>query len=159
MLRNDALHATRFFCHHPRQGRAAIGRRPEGLPSGERQKKSLGWELAHAPRGFLAFVLPRRLFAKKRYSGTLLEYHAHPVPQPRVQGIQSPGGWVREARSLPGAPWRRDRAALMQCLLLGRLARVEVEQPVLLHVVLGQEVDVFLAQLPDGDAVAGNEGA
>ncbi len=89
-----------------RRGRAAMGRQPEGLLSGERQKNPLGRELAHAPRGFLAFVLPRRLSATpKRNSGTLFEATANTVPQPRVQGIQSPGAGFGAAKAPKRRPW------------------------------------------------------
>ncbi len=119
-LRNNALHATSYFVVIPTPGRGGLWPPPGyACISGERQKKFLGRELAHFPRFFLAFVLPRRLITTPQSnSGTLFVFHANPVPQPRVQGTQypgsevrglkkppgAPGGWVREARSLPGPP-------------------------------------------------------
>ena len=67
--------------------------------------------LARISVGLLDFVLPRRLrTTPKSSSGTLFGLHVYPVPQPRVQGTQYPGEWVREARSLPGDPDKKKGA-------------------------------------------------
>ena len=81
-----------------RRGRAAMGRRPEGLPSGERQKNARSGRACSHPDGlFLAFVLPQRLSTTPKTAPAAhdLEAIANLVPQPWVQGTQYPGSGVR----------------------------------------------------------------
>ena len=91
-LLNDTCTRQDTLSQPVRRGRAAMGRRPEGLPSGERQNAWPKGVLARISVRLLDFVLLRRLTTtpKTAPAAHKFELYANPVPQEWGPGGSSP---------------------------------------------------------------------